>query len=124
MSNTTTITDLAHHQDHLNTPESLVMSHLVATADALDACMDAHGTPAALQDGVIALRHAADFALQAALELASADSLEAPEVVTQYKLAVWKLIEFAMLMPPKARRVPARWFKVLAEPAATHAKGR
>ena len=68
----------------------------MATADALDAGMDAHGTPAALQDGVIALRHADRPTGGARTRLSGLP--RGPEVVTQYKLAVWKLIEFAELV--------------------------
>lgn len=89
----------------------------VAVADALNAYMDAAGTPQDIRRGVIVLRDAGDFAHQAAVELACGGAVWAPEAGLQYKWSVWKLIEFARMLPPKSRGIAKRWLDTLSEPA-------
>lgn len=107
------------HQPHIEAATRLrrtTAEYAVAIADALDAFVLAAGTPRETQRTVRALREIADFTHDAAIELAIAGNLGAPEPRLHHQLASWKLKEVGATL--------ALHIRGEAEPAVTGPKSQ
>lgn len=76
---------------------------LIAADDAFFGAAIAHGLNIELRNAVTTLRHAEDFLQQAAMALATGSGLASPDVMTPFRWAVMKVVEFNAVLPEELR---------------------
>ncbi|BBD38222.1 hypothetical protein Amn_31020 [Aminobacter sp. Y103A] len=76
---------------------------LIAADAAFFEAASAHGLDIEVRNAVTALRHAEDFLQQAAMALATGSGLASPDVLTPFRWAVMKVVEFNAVLPEELR---------------------
>lgn len=76
---------------------------LIAADAAFFEAAIGHGLDIEVRNAVTALRHAEDFLQQAAMALATGSGLSSPDVLTPFRWAVMKVVEFNAALPDEQR---------------------